>query len=243
MISGSIVISLNPNHTFQQELIDKLKDILQKWFEEDGEDADFRFDKNKFLLEAGFALFGHGDIFWDWLEIQMKKEVNPQKKLEENLSEILINSEILGYSYEVESNRYMDKVEKGANEKVFKRFINKKFDCSLVELFEESSAFELKLNESKKVGCLNIKLMEISTNSEKVLHLYSLQGCYLLIDIEKREQIFFSGYDAEYNTINQILDAIENDDIDDDSNYDWIAEGEIIYEMIGYEDKFYEPYE
>ena len=74
------------------------------------------------------------------------------------------------------------------------------------------------------------------------MHLYSLYGCYLLIDIEKREQIFFSGYDVEYNTINQILDAIENDDIDDDSNYDWIAEGEIIYEMIGYEDKFYKPY-
>ena len=76
----------------------------------------------------------------------------------------------------------------------------------------------------------------------KILHLYSLQGCYLLIDIEKREQIFFSGYDAEYSTIDQILDAIENGDIDDDFNYDWIAEGEIIYEMIGYEDKFYEPY-
>ena len=242
MISGSIGISLNPNHTFQEESIDKLKDILQKWFEEDGEDADFRFEKNEFLLEAGFALFGHGDIFWDWLEIQMKKEDNPEKKLEENLSEILINSEIIGYSYEVESNRYMDKVEKGPKEKVFKRFINNKFDCSFVELFEEFSAFELKINESKKVGCVNIKLREISTNSDKVLHLYSLNGCYLLIDIEKREQIFFSGYDVEYNAINQILDAIENDDIDDDSNYDWIAEGEIIYEMIGYEDKFYEPY-
>ena len=73
----------------------------------------------------------------------MKKEDNQEKILEENLSEILINSEILGYSYEVESNRYMDKVEKG--EKVFKRFINKKFDCSFAELFEESSAFELNL--------------------------------------------------------------------------------------------------
>ena len=65
MISGSIGISLNPNHNFQQDSIDKLKDILQKWFEEDGEDADFRFDKNEFLLEAGFAFFGHGDLFWD----------------------------------------------------------------------------------------------------------------------------------------------------------------------------------
>ena len=36
----------------------------------------------------------------------------------------------------------MDKVEKGAKEKVFKRFINKKFDYSL-NLFEEFSAFEL----------------------------------------------------------------------------------------------------
>ena len=112
-----------------------------------------------------------------------------------------------------------------------------------MELFEEFSAFELNLNESKKVGCVNIKLEEISTNSDKVLHLYSLQGCYLMIDVKKREEIFFSGYDAEYNTIDQILDAIENGDIDDDLNYDWIAEGEIIYEMIGYEDKFYEPYE
>ena len=137
----------------------------------------------------------------------------------------------------------MDKVEKGPKEKVFKRFINNKFDCSFVKLFQEFSAFELKINESKTVGCVNIKLREISTDSDKVLHLYSLNGCYLLIDIEKREQIFFSGYDVEYNAINQILDAIENDDIVDDSNYDWIAEGEIIYEMIGYEDKFYEPYE
>ena len=242
MISGSIGISLNPNHNFQQDSIDKLKDILQKWFEEDGEDADFRFDKNEFLLEAGFAFFGHGDLFWDWLEIQMKKEDNAEKKLGENLSEILINSQIIGYSYEVESNRYMDKVVKEAKEKVFKRFINKKFETSLVEVFEEFSVFELKLYESKEVGCVNIKLREISTNSGKILHLYSLQGCYLLIDIEKREQIFFSGYDAEYNSINEILDAIENGDIDDDSNYDWIAEGEIMYEMIGYEDKFYEPY-
>ena len=62
-----------------------------------------------------------------------------------------------------------------------------------------------------------------------------------MIDVEKREEIFFSGYDAEYSTIDQILDAIENGDIGDDFNYDWIAEGEIIYEMIGYEDKFYEP--
>ena len=242
MISGSICISLNPKNTIREESIDKLKDILQKWFEEDGEDADFRFDKNEFLLEAGFALFGHGDIFWDWLEIQMKKEDHPERELDDNLSEILINSKILGYSYEVESNRYMDKVEKGAKEKVFKRFINKKFDCSLIELFEKFSAFELKLNESKKVGCVNIKLEEISTNSDKLLYLYSLQGCYLMIDVEKREEIFFSGYDAEYSTIDQILDAIENGYIDDDFNYDWIAEGEIIYEMIGYEDKFYEPY-
>ena len=242
MISGSIGISLNPNHTFQQDSIDKLKDILQKWFEEDGEDADFRFDKNEFLLEAGFAFFGHGDLFWDWLEIQMKKEDDAEKKLGENLSEILINSQIIGYSYEVESNRYMDKVVKEAKEKVFKRFINKKFETSLVEVFEEFSVFELKLYESKEVGSVNIKLREISTNSGKILHLYSLQGCYLLIDIEKREQIFFSGYDAEYNSINEILDAIENGDIDDDLNYDWIAEGEIMYEMIGYEEKFYEPY-
>ena len=63
-----------------------------------------------------------------------------------------------------------------------------------------------------------------------------------MIDVEKREEIFFSGYDAEYNSINEILDAIENGDIDDDLNYDWIAEGEIMYEMIGYEEKFYEPY-
>ena len=145
MISGSIGISLNPNHTFQQDSIDKLKDILQKWFEEDGEDADFRFDKNEFLLEGGFAFFGHGDLFWDWLEIQMKKEDNAEKKLGEKLSEILINSQIIGYSYEVESNRYMDKVVKEAKEKVFKRFINKKFETSLVEVFEEFSVFELKL--------------------------------------------------------------------------------------------------
>ena len=62
MISGSIIISLNPKNTIREESIDKLKDILQKWFEEDGEDADFRFDKNEFLLEAGFAFFGHGDL-------------------------------------------------------------------------------------------------------------------------------------------------------------------------------------
>ena len=74
------------------------------------------------------------------------------------------------------------------------------------------------------------------------MYLYSLQGCYLLIDVKKREEIFFSEYDAEYSTIDQILDAIENGDIDDDFNHDWIAEGEIIYEMIGYEDEFYEPY-
>ena len=41
-----------------------------------------------------------------------------------------------------------------------------------------------KQNESNKVGCVNIKLEEIATNSDKVLHLYSPKGCYLLIDIE-----------------------------------------------------------
>ena len=94
MISGSICISLNPKNTFREELIDKLKDILQKWFEEDGEDVDFRFDKNEFLLEAGFALFGHGDIL-GLARNTMKKEDNPERKLEDNLSEILINSKIL----------------------------------------------------------------------------------------------------------------------------------------------------
>ena len=47
----------------------------------------------------------------------MKKEDNPEKKLEENLSEILINSEIIEYSYEVYSNRYIDKAEKDQKKK------------------------------------------------------------------------------------------------------------------------------
>ena len=183
------------------------------------------------------------DSCWEWIENEISDDKG-NKELNLEARTLLKNSEISGGSYEYGS-QYRDRVHKENGSKKLNRYNHTKLESEWPEVLEIINAYNLNQGASKYFGNdVEITLIEKSDSEQYLFKIVGgVGGFILLIDKKSEEVEFFSDIDEfeVSESINEILKGIESGDLEQSEDpEEWFGYGELIDDLIGDLDEFFE---
>ena len=164
------------------------------------------------------------------------------KELNLEARNILLNSEISGGSYEYGS-QYRDRVEKKNGAEKFERYYHTKLDSEWPEVLGIIGAYNLNQGDTKYCGNdVQITLLEKSEAEKYFFSICDGDGGFVILIDKKLDKVeFFSEDDDGYESINAILEGIENGDIMQKREPEkWFGNVELIDNLIGEMDNCFE---
>mgnify|MGYP003321894750 FL=1 len=208
------------------------------------------FNEEDRTLDLDFSGRRSCDSCWEWIENELSdakdnKELNPEART------LLINSEIIGGSFEFGAP-YRDRVTKKKGVKKLDIYYHSKLDSKWWEVLEIINAFNLNEGVSQNFG--NGVEVTLCEKSESEQYLFKIEGgvggFIVLYDKSDKEDhpqpIFFceSGFGGELEelSIKAIIEGLESGDLEelDDFPESFHGTGELIYDLIGDSDDFFE---
>ena len=242
--SGNLTIKLDKNSEFDKNKVDEIIKVLESnpYFTYQGECEVSFYDKTR-TLDLTFNGKWNCDSCWEWFENQIINE-NSSAEISNEAKTSLINSEMSGGSYE-HGSRYRDRVFKKSGALKLDRYNHTKLESEWPELIDILDAYNLPIGELKSFDN-NVKII-LCEKSENGKYLFKIQGDYagaiFLIDKESEDIEFFSEIDEFTGTesIENILEDLESGDLEQEEDpEDWSETGELIDDLIGENDKFFE---
>ena len=208
-----------------------------------GGDCEGIFNKEERSIDFNFTCRWSGEYCWNWIENELSdKKIN--KELKPEISILLLNAEIYGGSFEYDS-AYRDRVYKKSGAKKLDIYRHQKLESNWLETFEILSAYHLNKGDSRNFG--NDVEITLCDKSEEERYLFKVVGgvggCLLLIDKKSDNIEFFCDIDEFTGSVSikKILLDLERGDLEQDEEpEDWVGRGEIIDDLIGDIDKFFE---
>jgi len=205
------------------------------------------FNEEDRILDLDFCGRWSCDSCWEWIENELSdakdnKELNPEART------LLINSEIIGGSFE-SGEPYKDRVTKKKGAKKLDIYYHTKLKSEWWEVLEIINAYNLNQGDSQNFG--NGVEVTLSEKSESEKYLFKIVGgaggFIVLFDKSVKENhpqpVIFLDIKKELEelSINEIIEGLESGDLeqDEDAEYFYIS-GELIYDLIGDIDKFFE---
>ncbi len=242
--NGNLTIKLDKNSDFDKNVVDEIINNLESnnHFTYQGECEGSFYDKNR-TIDLIFNGKWNCDSCWEWFENQISEE-NKSVEISSEAKTYLINSEISGGSYE-HGSQYRDRVFKKNGALKLDRYNHTKLESEWPEILDILDAYDLPVGELKTFdNNIQITLCEKSEDGQ---YLFKIQGDYsgaiFLIDKESEEVEFFADIDEFTGTasIENILEDLESGDLEQEEDPDeWSGTGELIDDLIGENDKFYE---
>ena len=246
--SGFLSINLDKASELSKNTIDEIINNLENnnHFTYGG-DCDVTFNEEDREFDLGFTGRWSCDSCWEWIENEISddkndKELNPQART------LLLNSQMSGGSYEYGS-QYRDKVEKKSGSKKFERYYHTKLESEWWEVLEIINAFKLNQGVSQNFGNdVEVTLCEKSEAEQYLFKVVGGVGGFIVL-YEKSDEddypqpLFFCDIDefSGSESINEILEGLENGDLEQEEDIEeWFGNGELIDDLIGGIDKFFE---
>ena len=242
--NGFLSINLDKASELNKSAVDEIIDNLEdnKHFTYCGE-CEGTFNEEDKIIDLYFNGRWSCDACWDWIENEISddnndKELNPEARI------LLLNSEISGGSYEY-GTQYRDRVYKKNGAKKLDRYNHTKLESEWPELLELINAYNLNQGDSQYFGNdVDITLIEKSDSEKYLFKIVGGAGGFILLIDKKSEEVeFFSDID-EFEvgeSINEILEGIESGDLEQaEDPEEWFHNAELIDDLIGENDKFFE---
>jgi len=202
------------------------------------------FNEEDRAIEFNFNGRWSCDSCWEWIENEISDKKN-YKELNSEARIILLNSEISGGSFLY--GCYRDRVYKKKGAKKFDIYNHTKIESDWPETLGILNAYDLNKGDSKNFGILENVKITLCDKSEEEKYLFKVVGgvggCILLIDKKLENIEFFSDIDefSGIESIKKILLELEKGDLEqDEAAEDWFGGGELIDDLIGHIDKFFE---
>ena len=243
--SGDLCIYIDKDSELNKSVVDEIINNLENnnhftYCGPDGFNAHFN-EKDR-TLDFAFCGRWSCDSCWEWINNELS-DAKDNKELNPEASTLLINSEIYGGSF-VEGC-YRDRVYKKKGAKKLDKYNHTKIESDWPETLGIINAYDLNKGDSQNFG--NGVEVTLCDKSEGEKYLFKVVGgvggCILLIDKKSENMEFFSDID-EFTGIESIkkilLDLGKGDLEQDEAAEDWFGGGELIDDLIGHIDKFFE---
>ena len=157
----------------------------------------------------------------------------------------MLNSEISGGSFLY--GCYRDRVYKKKGAKKFDIYNHTKIESDWPETLGILNAYDLNKGDSKNFGILENVEITLCDKSKEEKYLFKVVvgvgGCILLIDKKSDYLEFFSDIDefTGSESIHEIVEGLESGDLEQEEEPEgWFGKGEIIDDLIGETDEFFE---
>ena len=210
-------------------------------------DCECTFNEEDKVIDLSFCGRWSCDSCWEWIENEISDDIN-DKELNLEARIILLNSEISGGSYEYGS-QYRDKVYKRNGDKKLDRYNHTKLESEWWEVLEIINAFNLNQGVPQNFG--NDVEVTLCEKSEREQYLFKIVGgvggFIVLYDKSDKDDapqpIFFCDIDefTGSESINEILEGLESGDLEQEEDQEeWFGNGELIDDLIGEIDKYFE---
>ena len=248
--TGYLSISLDKDSELNKSAVDEIINNLENnnHFTYSGPDGfNAIFNKEDRILDLDFCGRWSCDSCWEWIENELSdakdnKELNPKART------LLINSEIIGGSFD-EGYSYKDRVTKKKGAKKLDIYYHTKLNSEWWEVLEIINAYNLNEGVSQNFG--NGVEVTLCEKSEEEQYLFKLVGgvggFIVLYDKSDKDDypqpIFFCDIDefTGSESINEILEGLESGDLEqEDDLEEWFGNGELIDDLIGEIDNFFE---
>ena len=240
--SGFLLINLDKDSELNKSAVDEIINNLENnnLFTYGG-NCDATFIEEDRSIHLGFSGRWSCDSCWEWIENEI---IDGQNNAELSLEArtLLLNSEISGGSYEYGS-QYRDRVEKKNGAEKFERYYHTKLDSEWPEVLGIIGAYNLNQGDTKYCGNdVQITLLEKSEAEKYFFSICDGDGGFVILIDKKLDKVeFFSEDDDGYESINEILEGIDNGDIKQKREPEkWFGNGELIDNLIGEMDNCFE---
>ena len=202
------------------------------------------FNEEGRAIEFNFNGRWSCDSCWEWIENEISDKKN-DKELNSEARIILLNSEISGGSFLY--GCYRDRVYKKKGAKKFDIYNHTKIESDWPETLGILNAYDLNKGDSKNFGILENVEITLCDKSKEEKYLFKVVGgvggCILLIDKKSDYLEFFSDIDefTGSESIHEIVEGLESGDLEQEEEPEgWFGKGEIIDDLIGETDEFFE---
>ena len=253
--NGYLSIGLDKDSELNKSAVDEIINNLQnnKFFSYDDIPCEVNYNEHKGEIEVIFTGKNSGGYCWDWINNELshaknfeklgyKKELNPKART------LLINSEIIGGSFEY-GELYKDKVTKKKGAKKLDIYYHTKLKSEWWEVLEIINAYNLNQGDSQNFGNgVEVTLCEKSESEKYLFKIVGGAGGFIVlydksVEEDNPQPVIFLDINKELEelSINEIIEGLESGDLeqDEDAEYFYIS-GELIYDLIGDIDKFFE---
>ena len=240
--SGFLSINFDKDSEFKKSVVDEILNNLENnYLFTYGSNCDANFNMENRAIDLGFTGRWTCDSCWEWIENEISDGQN-NVELSLEARNLLLNSEISGGSYEY-GTHHRDRVEKKNGAKKFERYQHTKLDSEWPEVLGIIGAYNLNQGDSKYCGNdVQIPLLEKSEAEKYFFSICDGDGGFVILIDKKLDKVeFFSEDDDGYESINAILEGIENGDIKQKREPEkWFGNGELIDNLIGEMDNCFE---
>ena len=254
--TGYLVIYLDKDSELNKSAVDEIINNLEnnKHFTYCGP-MGFKaiFNEEDRTLDLDFCGRTSCDYCWEWIEDELSyakdnKELNPEART------LLINSEIIGGSFNYE-DPYKDRVTKKKGAKSFDRYYHTKlnFLTKWWEVLEIINAYNLNQGDSQNFGDgVDVTLCEKSESEQYLFKIEGGVGGFIVLydksDKEDHPQpVFFCDIDdfegeLEELSIKGIIEGLKSGDLEEQDDYpeSFHGTGELMLDLIGNIDEFFE---
>ena len=205
------------------------------------------FNEEDRILDLDFCGRWSCDSCWEWIENELSdakdnKELNPEART------LLINSEIIGGSFDSDEP-YKDRVTKKKGAKKLDIYYHTKLKSEWWEVLEIINAYNLNQGDSQNFGNgVKVTLCEKSESEKYLFKIVGGAGGFIVLydnSVEKDhpQPVIFLDISEESKkfSINEIIEGLESGDLEQDEDAEcFYISGELIYDLIGDCDEFFE---
>ena len=248
--SGYLSINLDKDSELNKSAVDEIINNLENnnhftYGSLNGINAIFNEEDRTLALD--FCGRWSCDSCWEWIENELSdakdnKELNPEART------LLINSEIIGGSFEF-GEPYKDRVTKKKGAKKLDIYYHTKLKSEWWEVLEIINAYNLNQGDSQNFGNgVEVTLCEKSESEKYLFKIVGGAGGFIVlydksVEEDNPQPVIFLDINKELEelSINEIIEGLESGDLeqDEDAEYFYIS-GELKDDLIGHIDKFFE---
>ena len=242
--NGYLSINLDKNSELNKNKIYELVKHLENnnLFKYEG-DCEVIFDEEAREINLDFTGKWSCDYCWDWINNQIS-DINNDEELSLESRMLLLNSEIIGGSYEY-GTQYRDRIYKKNGSNKLEIYNHIKLDSGWPEVLEIINAYDLKEYDSQIFdNSVEISLCEKSVDAKYLFKIVGGVGGFItLINKESNYIEFFCDIDSftSKESIDEILKGLKSGDlVQEEEPEEWYGNEELIDDLIGNIDKFFE---
>ena len=252
--SGYLSINLDKDSELNKSAVDEIINNLENnnhftYGSLNGINAIFNEEDRTLALD--FCGRWSCDSCWEWIENELSdakdnKELNPEART------LLINSEIIGGSFEF-GEPYKDRVTKKKGAKKLDIYYHTKLKSEWWEVLEIINAYNLNQGDSQNFGDgVDVTLCEKSESEQYLFKIEGGVGGFIVLydksDKEDHPQpVFFCDIDdfegeLEELSIKGIIEGLKSGDLEEQDDYpeSFHGTGELMLDLIGNIDEFFE---